>query len=32
MDTKPAIEHESALSLGETCANQAIAWLSQLPH
>ena len=32
MDTKPAIEHEIALSLGETCANQAFAWLSQLPH
>lgn len=32
MNTKPAIEHEIALSLGETCANQAFAWLSQLPH
>ena len=32
MDTKPAIEHEIALSLGATCANQAFAWLSQLPH
>lgn len=32
MDTKPAIEHEIALNLGETCANQAFAWLSQLPH
>ena len=32
MDTKSAIEHEIALSLGETCANQAFAWLSQLPH
>ena len=32
MNTKPTIEHEIALSLGETCANQAFAWLSQLPH
>ena len=32
MNTKPTIEHEIALSLGETCTNQAFAWLSQLPH
>ena len=32
MNTKPTIEHEIALSLGETCAKQAFAWLSQLPH
>ena len=32
MNTKPTIEHEIALCLGETCANQAFAWLSQLPH
>ena len=32
MDTKPAIEHEIALSLGDNCANEAFAWLSQLPH
>ena len=32
MDTKPAIEHEIALSLGETCAKQAFTWLSQLQH
>lgn len=32
MNTKPAIEHEIALSLGDNCANEAFAWLSQLPH
>ena len=32
MNTKPTIEHEIALSLGETCAKQAFAWLNQLPH
>lgn len=32
MHTKPAIEHEIALNLGENCANEAFAWLSQLPH
>lgn len=32
MNTKPAIEHEIVLSLGKTCANEAFAWLSQLPN
>lgn len=32
MHAKPAIEHEIALNLGENCANEAFAWLSQLPH
>ena len=32
MNTKPTIEHEIALCLGETCAKQAFAWLNQLPH
>ena len=32
MSQEPTIEHEIALSLGETCANEAFAWLSQLPH
>lgn len=32
MNTKPAIEHEIALQLGETCADEVFAWLSRLPH
>ena len=29
---KPSIEHEIALSLDDTCANEALAWLHRLPH
>ncbi len=32
MNTKPTIEHEIALNLGDNSANAAFAWLSQLPH
>ena len=32
MSSKPTIEHEIALNLGDNCANEAFAWLSQLPH
>ncbi len=32
MNSKPNIEHEIALALSNTCADQAFAWLSRLPN